>query len=99
MDIWLVVIIVVISVFLLVFVIDRIIVAHRKQVSTGREDLVGKSAVVRKELNPEGTVFVEGEIWLARMDSGIALPGEYVVIRKSDGLKLYVSKNNIEGGI
>ncbi len=98
MDIWLILIIVIISVFLLVFVIDRVIAAHRKKVSTGREDLVGKSAVVRNELNPEGTVFVEGEIWLARIDSGIAVPGEYVVIKKADGLKLYVSKNNIKGG-
>jgi membrane-bound serine protease (ClpP class) len=97
-DIWLILIIVIISVFLLVFVIDRVIAAHRKKVSTGREDLVGKSAVVRNELNPEGTVFVEGEIWLARIDSGIAVPGEYVVIKKADGLKLYVSKNNIKGG-
>jgi membrane-bound ClpP family serine protease len=97
-DIWTIVVIVVISVFLLVFVIERIITAHRKQVSTGREDLIGKKAVVRKPLNPEGTVFVEGEIWLARIDTGNAEPGEYVVIRKSDGLKLYVSKNNIEGG-
>ena len=98
MDIWLIVIIVVITVFLLVFVIDRIVIAHKKQVSTGREDLIGKAAVVRKALNPEGTVFVEGEIWLARIDSGTAEPGEYVFIKRSDGLKLYVSKNNMEGG-
>ena len=98
MDIWLIVIIVVITVFILVFVIDRIIIAHKRQVSTGREDLIGKPAVVRKILNPEGTVFVEGEIWLARIDSGTAEPGEYVLIKRSDGLKLYVSKNNIEGG-
>jgi len=97
-DIWLIVVIVTISVFLLVFVVERIIAAHKNQVSTGREDLIGKSAVVRKRLNPEGTVFVEGEIWLAKIESGTAEPGEYVIIKKSDGLKLYVSNNNNQGG-
>jgi membrane-bound serine protease (ClpP class) len=91
-DIWLIVVIVTISVFLLVFVIERIIAAHKNQVSTGREDLV------RKGLNPEGTVFVEGEIWQAKIDSGAAEPGEYVIIKKTDGLILYVSKNSNQGG-
>jgi membrane-bound serine protease (ClpP class) len=97
-DIWLIVVIVVISVFLLVFVVERVIVAHKRQVSTGREELIGKSVVVRKMLNPEGTVFLEGEIWLARIDAGTALPGEQVVIKSSDGLKLYVTKEINEGG-
>ena len=98
MDIWLIVIIVIISVFLLVFVIDRVVIAHKRSVSTGREELIGKSVIVQKTLNPEGTVFLEGELWLARIDSGIALPGEYVVIKKTAGLKLYVSKDTNEGG-
>jgi membrane-bound serine protease (ClpP class) len=49
-------------------------------------------------LNPEGTVFVEGEIWQAKIDSGAAEPGEYVIIKKTDGLILYVSKNSNQGG-
>jgi len=95
-DIWLIIVIVVISVFLIVFVVERIIAAHKRQVTTGKESLIGKSAIVRKTLNPEGTVFCEGEIWKAIIDSGIAEPGEYVVINRADGLKLYVSK--IKGG-
>ncbi len=98
MNIWLIVIIVIISVFLLLFVIDRVVIAHKRQVSTGKEELIGKSVVVRKTLNPEGTVFLEGEIWLARIDSGTAMPGEHVIIKSSDGLKLYVSKEIDEGG-
>ncbi|MDD4873798.1 MAG: NfeD family protein [Dehalococcoidales bacterium] len=97
MDIWLIFIIVVISVFLLIFVIDRIVIAHKRQATTGREDLLGKSVIVRKTLDPEGTVFYEGEIWQAVIDKGVAESGEYVIIKNSDGLKLYVSKNN-EGG-
>jgi membrane-bound serine protease (ClpP class) len=96
-NIWWILIIIIVSVFLIIFVIDRVVVAHKRQVTTGREDLIGKSVVVKKTLNPEGTVFVEGEIWLARLDSGTAAPGEHVVIKSSDGLKLYVSKNK-EGG-
>jgi membrane-bound serine protease (ClpP class) len=97
-NIWWILIIIIVSVFLVVFIVDRIIVAYKKQVATGREDLIGRSVVVKKTLNPEGTVFVEGEIWLARLDCGTALPGEYVVIKKTDGLKLYVSKDINEGG-
>ena len=92
MDIWLIVVIVTISVFLLVFVIDRIIAAHKNRVSTGREDLINKYAVVRKSLNPEGTVFVEGEIWQAKINSGTAEPGDRVIINNIDGLILCVSK-------
>ncbi len=98
MNIWWILIIIIVSVFLVVFIVDRIIVAYKKQVATGREDLIGRAVVVKKTLNPEGTVFVEGEIWLARLDCGTALPGEYVVVKKTDGLKLYVSKDINEGG-
>jgi len=96
-DIWSIIIVVIILVFLIIFVVDRVVVAHKRQATTGREDLIGKSVVVRKSLNPAGTVFLEGEIWQAVIDEGSAESGEYVVIIKSDGLKLYVSKNN-KGG-
>ncbi|MCJ7763720.1 MAG: hypothetical protein MUO90_00970, partial [Dehalococcoidales bacterium] len=76
----------------LAFVINRVVVAHRRQVTTGREELPGKTTIVRTTLNPEGTVLHEGEIWTAILDQGRAEPKEEVIIERFDGLKLYVTK-------
>ena len=81
----------------LVFVINRIVTAHKRQATTGREDLLGKTAVVRTSLEPEGRVIYEGEIWTATLDKGRAEPKEEVIIQNFDGLKLYVTKKN-KGG-
>ena len=81
----------------LAFVINRVVVAHRRQATTGREEVMGKTVTVRTTLNPEGTVFHEGEIWKAVLDEGQAQPGEEVKITGVDGLKLFVTKKN-QGG-
>ena len=78
----------------LVFVINRVVAAHRSQATTGREELLGKTAVVRTALNPEGTVLHEGEIWTAVLDKGQAGPGEEVIITKYEGLKLHVTQKS-----
>jgi len=66
--------------------------AHRRQISAGKEELIGKTAEVRVALNPKGTVFVEGEQWTAVSESGRVESGEEVIITKVDSLKLYVTK-------
>jgi membrane-bound serine protease (ClpP class) len=81
----------------LAFVVNRVVAAHRRQATTGREELLGKTATVRTSLNPEGTVFYEGEIWTAILDQGRAEPKEEVIIKRFDGLKLYVTKKE-KGG-
>jgi membrane-bound serine protease (ClpP class) len=91
-DIWLIVVIAILFAALLAFVLNRIVSAHKRQAATGREELPGKIAVVRSALNPEGTVFYEGEIWTAILDEGLAAPKEEVIINRFDNLKLYVSK-------
>ncbi len=75
---------------LFAFVISRVIRAHHRQASTGREELIGKTAVVKVVLEPEGTVFYKGERWSAISDKGRVKPGETVTITRVDGLKLYV---------
>jgi len=74
------------------FVIQRALRAHRRQATTGREELVGKSAIVKVTLEPQGTILHEGELWTAVLDEGRAESGEEVIITKFDGLKLYVTK-------
>jgi membrane-bound serine protease (ClpP class) len=76
----------------LVFIIQRAISAHRKQAYFGREELIGKTAVVRATLNPEGMVLYKGERWTAISESGEVKIGEEVVIKRMDGLTLYVVK-------
>jgi len=91
-NIGLIVVIAVCFATFLAFVINRVVAAHRRQATTGREELLGKTATVRITLNPEGTVFCEGEIWTAVLDQGRAEPKEEVIIERFDGLRLYVTK-------
>jgi len=91
-DPWLIAIVTIILVGVFFFVISRVVRAHRKQATTGREELVGKVAVARTALDPEGLVFFKGERWEAISEAGKIEPGEEVVITKMDGLKLYVTK-------
>ena len=56
------------------------------------EQLKGKTAVVRVALKPEGTVFYGGDLWTAVLDEGEAEIGEEVLITKTEGLKVYVTK-------
>ena len=76
----------------LVFIANRVVTSQRKRVTTGREGFIGDTAVVRKTLNPEGTVFFQGELWKAVLDKGSAAPGEEVTITGIEGLKLFVTK-------
>ena len=66
--------------------------AHRRKISAGREELVGKTAEVRIALEPKGVVFIEGERWTAVSETGRVEPGEEVIINRVDSLKLYVTK-------
>lgn len=66
--------------------------AHRRQVSAGREDLVGKTAEVKVALGPKGVVFIQGERWTAVSETGRVEVGEEVIIDRVDGLILRVSK-------
>ncbi len=88
----LIVTVVVIIAAFFAFVVSRVIKAHRRQATTGREELVGKTAVVKVSLDPEGMVLFKGERWTAVSEAGRIEPGEEVVVTKVDGLKLYVSK-------
>jgi membrane-bound serine protease (ClpP class) len=78
----------------LAFILHRAISIHRKQATTGREGLMGKTALVKVALNPTGTVFYKGERWSAVSESGEIKAGEEVVINRVDGLTLYVTKSN-----
>ena len=91
-DVWLIVTLIICVIAFIAVTIIWGIRAHRRQISAGREELIGRTAEVKVALEPKGTVFVEGEQWTAVSESGRVEPGEEVIISKVDGLKLYVTK-------
>jgi membrane-bound serine protease (ClpP class) len=91
-DWWVIALVVIVIGGFVAFAVFKIVGAYRRQASTGREELAGKTAVVRQELNPEGTVLYEGEIWRAVSESGQVNSGEEVTITSIKGLKLFVTK-------
>ncbi len=91
-NLWVIATIAIIIAALFAFVIQRAMRAHRRQATTGREELMGKSAIVKVALEPQGTILHAGELWTAILDEGRAELGEEVIITKFDGMKLYVTK-------
>ena len=95
-DPWLIAIVVIIITAVFAFIMSRVIRAHRRQAKTGREELRGKTAIVKEALDPEGIVFYKGERWTAVAEKGRVKPGEEVIITKVDGLTLRVIKKTIK---
>jgi membrane-bound serine protease (ClpP class) len=70
-----------------------LVVRTRNQpVTTGAEGLVGRLAEVRRRLEPEGMVFVEGALWRAVCENGEAEVGEYVRVTAIYELRLTVRR-------
>ena len=92
MDAWLIAVLSICVAAFLAFVIQRVVRAHRRQASAGREELVGKTAEVEIALEPKGIVLIEGERWTAVSEKGWMKPGEEMTVTKVDGLKLLVVK-------
>jgi len=89
---WLIIIIVVFVAAFLFIAIVWGIRAHRNKIAAGREELVGRTALVEVALEPKGLVLVDGEHWTAIIDNGRAEPEEEVIVSKVEGLKLIVTK-------
>jgi membrane-bound serine protease (ClpP class) len=65
--------------------------AYRSQPKSGMEGLVGEVGMVKKRIDPEGTVFVHGEYWRATAKEEIG-EGEKVAVDGADGLILKVRR-------
>jgi len=89
---WLIATVTVIIAGFFTFALTHVLRAHRRQASTGREELSGKIALVKEDLEPEGTVLYKGELWTAVLDKGTALEGDEVIITEVDGLTLRVAR-------
>jgi membrane-bound serine protease (ClpP class) len=72
--------------------VAKIVQVRRAGVVTGQEELIGQVGVVRQALDPEGLVFVHGELWRARTGGETVGPGQTVRVEGlDDGLTLRVA--------
>ena len=74
-----------------VFLMGIALRARRNKVVTGKRGMIGSVGEARTDIDPEGKVFVQGELWNAHAASRIPM-GDPVVVRNMEGLKLEVEK-------
>ncbi len=74
-----------------VFLMTIALRARRNKIVTGTQGMIGSIGEARSDIDPEGKVFVQGELWNAHAPSRVRM-GEHVVVRKIDGLELEVEK-------
>ncbi len=79
------------------FIVTKAIQAQRAPAMTGAQGLVGATARVRSELNPQGTVFLMGEYWTAEAEDGPIPAGEEVEVVGVEGIRLRVRRKT-KGG-
>ncbi len=83
---------------IVLFVLVNIMRIRMMPAQMGMESIVGREAVTRSTLDPEGFVFLDGERWSAESEEGTIEEGERVVITEVKGLRLKVKKEPQEGG-
>lgn len=74
------------------FAMAKAVAAQRMPAVTGGEGLVGQIGEARTALDPDGTVFVQGEWWNATAEDGHVAAGERVEVMDRDGFRLRVRK-------
>jgi len=74
-----------------IFVVAAALKAQLAKPTTGSEGIVGEIGVATTRLDPEGKVFVHGELWNAYSDNVIE-PEDKIRVLKTEGLMLKVEK-------
>src|SRR6516162_9519461 len=74
-----------------VFLMSIALKARRNKVVTGQQGMIGSVGEARTDIDPEGKVFVQGELWNAHAPSRVQM-GEHVVVKKVEGLELEVER-------
>jgi membrane-bound serine protease (ClpP class) len=76
-----------------IFAVTKGIKIQWKKPISGKESMVGMTGTARTNLNPDGQVFVNGEIWQATALEGIEIKrGEQIFVTSVEGLHLTVNK-------
>ena len=79
-----------------VFLLQLAIRSFRFKVATGTEAMAGEWGETRTALDPDGTVFVHGELWSARSAAYVE-PGTRVRVTEVRGMTLEVEPENRSG--
>jgi len=74
------------------FAMTKVMQIRRRPSVTGTEGLIGQFGEARTPLEPEGTVFVRGELWQAESLDGLIEKGERVQIAGVRGFHLQVRR-------
>ena len=74
-----------------IFVVAKVIEAHREKPISGREGMLGEQGIAETDLSPEGKVMVHGEYWNATSTEPIG-KGEKVEVVAMEGLLVTVRK-------
>jgi len=75
-----------------VFLLTRVINAHRQQVMTGRAGMVGEIGKALSNLDPDGKVLVHGEYWDARSTGGRIESGSDVRVQAASDRRIDVTR-------
>ncbi len=75
-----------------IFLITLAVRAQMARVSTGKEGLIGETGEARSVLDPEGKVFVHGELWDAEASEKIPKGTKVKVLEVMENLKIKVIK-------
>ena len=76
------------------FVVAKVIQSQRNRPFSGVESLIGSTGEVRRELNPDGAILVQGELWKAELkdEPGPVPQGSKVTVVDRTGFKLWVKR-------
>lgn len=72
-----------------VFLMTLVVRARHHRVTTGTEGMIGEIGIARTMLEPEGQVFVHGELWNATATTSLPA-GSRVRVQSVDGLRVLV---------
>ena len=78
-----------------IFAVTKGIKIQWKKPIAGKESMIGMIGTARTDLNPNGQVFLHGELWQATTsDEKPVKKGEQVIVEALDGLRLIVKKTD-----
>ena len=81
-----------------VFAVGAVVRTRLKRSSTGNEGLHGATGIVRTLLDPEGYVFIDGELWHARSLNGNLPVDTEIRVVDVDGLMVIVEPKTSTAG-
>mgnify|MGYP001256625174 CR=1 FL=1 len=80
------------TLFFMLIIVAAIIKTHTSKVSTGKRGMVGLTGKAIKDIDPEGTVSLRGEIWKAVSDGETIKKGDKVEVVDVEGMEVQVKK-------